>query len=96
MVSRRARKRDRTTTKASSPMTSVNTKPEVVYFPKFYWLFEHDTKVTVIRIPDFAGQKEVEEMMRRGNAMCNHQDKLGECISIESATIDDWLSTHSG
>lgn len=89
MVSGRAARR-----KKAMSHSSTNSEPEVVYYPKYYWLFEHDEKKTVIRIPSLQGMKEVEEMMRRGNAMCNHKDKLGECISIESATLDDWLATH--
>jgi hypothetical protein len=90
MVSRRARRRH-----SKEMSNDVNTKP-VMYFPRFYWLFEHDERKTVIRVPTLEDLQQVQEMMRRGNAMCNHQDKLGECICIEPATINDWLDTHPG
>lgn len=91
MVSRKAQRRD----SHSSANSDVIHGDVISMWPRYYWLFEHDLKVTVIRIPGPQDQIEVEEMIRRGCAACDHRDKLGPCISVERATLDDWLDTHA-
>jgi hypothetical protein len=92
MVSGRASKR----AKGNASNTDSVKHVQIAYFPKYFWLFEHDQRHTVIRVPSAQDLIEIEEMMRRGNALCNHPDKLGACIHIESATFNEWLDTHPG
>jgi hypothetical protein len=92
MVSGRRAKAERRATSTAGTVEHV----EVTYYPKYYWLFEHDTRHTVIRVPGPQDMLEIDEMMRRGNALCNHPDRLGACIHLESATFDEWLETHPG
>ena len=69
---------------------------EVAYWPKYFFLYEHSRKHTVIRVPSAQDMLEIQEMMRKGKAMCTHSDELGECIHIEKATFDEWLAAHPG
>lgn len=96
MVSRRKQKRVRAERVSDSHSSSAGVVQHhhVRVFPRYNWLLEHGKRITVIRLPNLEAVAEVEEMMRRGNATCKHKDKLGACISLESATIDDWLDTH--
>lgn len=98
MVNRRKQKRVRAKRAADSHSsnTGVVTHHQVPVFPRYHWLLEHGQRVTVIRLPNLNAVQEVDEMMRRAKAVCKHKDKLGECISLELATIDDWLTTHPG
>jgi hypothetical protein len=67
---------------------------QVAYWPQYFWLYEHTTKHTVIRIPGPQDMLEVTQMMWAACKACTHPDLLGECIHIEKATFDDWLETH--
>lgn len=69
---------------------------EVAYWPQYFWLYEHSQRHTVIRVPSAQDMLEIQDMMRKGKAMCTHTDQLGECIHIEKATFDQWLATHPG
>lgn len=97
MTSRKAQRRMHNSKTDSA--TTVNGQvifAERSQWPKFYWLWEHDRRHTVILLPTPNALLEVEQMMRKGNALCTHKGELGECIHIEKATIEEWLATHPG
>jgi hypothetical protein len=56
-------------------------------FPLYYWLSENGERKTVIRVPDSASLKEI-------NTLQQAALETGVSITLEKATIDDWLNTH--
>lgn len=63
-------------------------------WPRFYKLFEHERFHTVIMLPTRNALLDVENMMQKGNAQCEHKDQLNDCIHIERTTIEEWLAMH--
>jgi hypothetical protein len=96
-VTSRRRSKQLKTEEASH--TSVNvavTHNERPSWPRFYWLYEHERRHTVLCLPTPNALLDVQNMMQKGNAMCTHKDQLGECIHIEQCSIEEWLATHPG
>lgn len=91
MVSRRAQRRDNAPT--ATVTSSIIKGPS---WPRFYWLWEHARRHTVIMIPNAQEMLQLQRMIDNGNAMCTHKDQLDECIHIEKTTIKEWLATHPG
>jgi hypothetical protein len=55
-------------------------------YPQYYWLIDHETRITVIEIRDLAGYLEVTYLVQKANSECTHEELPGLCLAIEGTT----------